>query len=84
MAGFNTTIEYKGATFLVQTQDKGPGAPYVESLIYKTGRLLTSKKTFYTSSLSDPNLKRIIADTMEAQHNAVLEDIALGKYDRYL
>ena len=59
--GYNTRFDYKGANFLVQTQDKGLGAHYVESLIYKSGKLLTSKKTFYTSFLNSPNLKKMIA-----------------------
>ncbi len=58
--GYNTRFDYKGANFLVQTQDKGMGAHYVESLIYKSGKLLTSKKTFYTSFLNSPNIKKMI------------------------
>ena len=71
--GYNTRFDYKGANFLVQTQDKGLGARYVESLIYKSGRLLTSKKTFYTSFLSSPNIKKMIIGMMERYEKSPLQ-----------
>jgi len=82
--GYNTRFDYKGANFLVQTQDKGLGARYVESLIYKSGKLLTSKKTFYTSFLNSPNIKKMISGMMEDQHKTILQEIADGKFDRFL
>lgn len=82
--GYNTRFDYKGTNFLVQTQDKGLGARYVESLIYKSGKLLTSKKTFYTSFLNSPNIKKMISGMMEDQHKTILQEIADGKFDRFL
>ena len=81
MGGYNTRVEYRGAAYIVQTQDKGPAAPYVESLIYKSGQLLTSKKTFYTPLLTSPDVKALIERTMEAQHKRILEEIVEGKFD---
>lgn len=84
MSGFNIEIKYKGASFHVQTQDVGARAQYVESLIYKSGRLLSSRKTYYTPFLASPNLQEKIQQLMENQHNAILKDIADGKFDHYL
>jgi hypothetical protein len=81
MSGYNTRVEYKGSVYIVQTQDKGIAAQYVESLIYKSGRLLTSKKTFYTSCLTDPGVQNLIEQMMEAQHKEILEEIVEGKFD---
>jgi hypothetical protein len=81
MSGYNTRVEYRGSAYIVQTQDKGLAAQYVESLIYKSGKLLTSKKTFYTSSLSSPGFKAIIERMMESQHKKILEEIVEGKFD---
>ena len=81
MGGYNTRVEYKGSTYIVQTQDKGLAAQYVESLIYKAGKLLTSKKTYYTSSLSIPDVKAVIERMMGAQHKKILEEIVEGKFD---
>lgn len=82
--GYNTQFDYKGAKFMVQTQDLGTGARYVETLIYCAGKLLTSKKTFYTSFLNSPNFAKMISRIMEDQHKAILQEISDGKFDRFL
>jgi len=84
MTGFNTEVKYKGASFHVQTQDVGPGTWCIESLIYKSGKLLSSRKTFYTAFLSSPQLQQKIHQIMEEQHHAILKEIADGKFEHYL
>jgi hypothetical protein len=81
MAGFNTTVTRGGVDFHVQTQDKGRTANYVESTVYKTGQVLSSRKTFYTSLLDSPDLQRKIEKIIEEQHNTILREIAEGKFD---
>ncbi len=83
MDGFQTRVERLGAAVLVQTQDKGP-AQYVETLLYASGKILTSKRTFYTPLLNSPNLLTVIRQIMEEQHNGVVEDIRQGRFDRFL
>ncbi len=75
MSGFNTKIEYGGESYNIQTQDKGQGAGYIESLIYKSGRLLSSRRVFYTEHLKDPDLPVIITRLMEEQHKSILDEI---------
>jgi hypothetical protein len=84
MAGFNTEIKRLAAVFHVQTQDVGPSLRSVESLIYKSGKLMTSRKTDYTSSLGSPELQARVRQIMEEQHKAILKEIADGKLDHYL
>ena len=84
MAGFNAEVKRLAVVFHVQTQDVGPGARYVESLIYKSGKLLSSRKTDYTSSLASPQLQVRVQQIMEEQHNAILREIADGRFDHYL
>ncbi|MBC7348651.1 MAG: hypothetical protein H5U05_01605 [Candidatus Aminicenantes bacterium] len=84
MEGYNTTIKYKGATFMVQTQDKGPAFNYVESLIYLAGRVIASKRLAYSDHLNQPNLKEIIQNLVEELHADVLDEILEGKYDKFL
>jgi hypothetical protein len=84
MDGFNTRVDYKGASFIVQTQDKGSSARYVESLIYKSGRLLTSRRTFYTAFINSPNFEKILRQILDDQHAGIIEDIKQGKYERFL
>lgn len=81
MAGFNTEIDHQGQPYHVQTQDKGTGAGYIESIVYKAGRALSSRKTFYTSFLGSPDLQEKIQKIVEDQHNSILKEISAGKFD---
>jgi len=81
MAGFNTTVTRGSVNFHIQTQDKGRGANYVESTVYKSGKVLSSRKTFYTSYLDSPDLQKKIKTIIEEQHGTVLKEIAEGKFD---
>lgn len=84
MSGKQTDIKHKGSTLFVQTQDKGRKAQYVESLVYVSGKVLVSRKTFYTSLLNVDNLKANIQDIIGSQHKKVLEDISSGQFDHLL
>jgi hypothetical protein len=84
MSGFNTETKRLAASFHVQTQDLGQSARCVESLIYKSGKLLSSRKADYTSFLADPQLSDKIHQLMEEQHAAILKEISEGRYDHYL
>ena len=81
MGGYNTRVDYRGDAYIVQTQDKGLGAQYIESLIYKSGRLLASKRTFYTAFLGLPDVGDRIERMMEEQHKTILGQIVEGRYD---
>ncbi|HPW17222.1 MAG TPA: hypothetical protein PLP83_02445 [Candidatus Aminicenantes bacterium] len=80
MGGFNTRVEYGGETFIVQTQDKGLGARYVESLIYRSGRLLASKRASYAAFAAEPDLADRIERMMGEQHKAILGQIVEGRF----
>ena len=81
MGGYNTRVDYRGDSFIVQTQDKGLSAQYIESLIYKSGRLLASKRAFYTAFVDAPDAQDRIERMMEEQHKAILGQIVEGRYD---
>ena len=81
MAGYNTKIEHNDITYIVQTQDLGSPSYCIESLIYKSGRALAPRKTFYAHLLSSPKFKENILLLLEEQHNAVLKTISDGKLE---
>jgi hypothetical protein len=81
MAGYDTRVDFKGEAYIVQTQDKGLGAQYIESLIYRSGRLLDTKRAFYTALLGMPDAADRIARMMEDQHKAILGRVVEGRYD---
>ncbi len=84
MFGFNTKLDYKGADVHVQTQDMGPAAQYIESLIYVSGKLASSRKTFYTHVLGTPQFRVVVQRIMEEQHGTILREISEGKLDHLL
>ena len=53
----------------------------MESTVYKSGQVLSSRKTFYTSLLDDPTLQKKISTIIEEQHNTILREIEEGKFD---
>jgi hypothetical protein len=84
MPGYNTEIKRLAAVFHVQTQDVGPGSRFVESLIYKSGKLISSRRTDYTSALANPGLRDRVQQLMEEQHRAILNEISEGRFDHHL
>jgi hypothetical protein len=81
MSGFNTEIEHNGSSFHVQTQDQGTHANCVESVIYKSGKVLSSRRTYYTSLLNNPALHNKIFEIVQEQHSAILKEITEGHFD---
>jgi hypothetical protein len=81
MTGLSAQVQHKGLNYYVQTQDHGQQANYIESLIYRSGKLLTSRKTMYTSFLGLPDFKEKVAHIMHDQHEQILRDISEGKFD---
>jgi hypothetical protein len=84
MTGLSAQVQRNGLTYYVQTQDMGLRANLIESLIYRSGKLLSSRKTVYTPYLDRPDLKEQVARIMQDQHERVVRDINEGKFDRFL
>jgi len=81
MAGYNSEITHQGKTVHVQTEDKGLSSHCIESIIYRSGTALASRKSFYTSFLGSTDLKNIITRLIKEQHSTILKEITEGKFD---
>jgi hypothetical protein len=81
MPGYNTDIEHNGLMFHVQTQDQGANTQYVESIVYKSGKVLASRRTYYTNFLNSPTLNDKINKIIDEQHEGILKDISEGIFD---
>ena len=84
MHGFNTEVKRNGVRIHVQTQDQGKKAQYVESLVYASGKIIASRKTYYTSHLNQPDLDERIKQIIETQHARILQEISTGHFDHLL
>ena len=81
LTGFNTDVNHEGKTFHVQTEDKGEANPVIETLIYEGGQILASRRQDYAEKAGDGTSRDRLISLMERQHQAVVRDIRLGKYD---
>lgn len=83
ITGFNTDIKHNEKVYHVQTEDKGVGNPYIESLVYVGGEILASKKTSYAEQLSAGAIdEKWIGGLMEQQHRTMIAAIKRGRFDQ--
>ena len=83
ITGFNTDIKHNDKVYHVQTEDKGVGNPYIESLVYVGGEILASKKTSYAAQLESGSAidDKWIGGLMEQQHRTMIAAIKRGRFD---
>ena len=82
ITGFNTDIDHEGRVFHVQTEDKGLDNPFVESLIYCGGEIVTSRSTPYRDLVSSEDFsEEVLLQCMETQHQSLIREIRNGKFD---
>ncbi len=82
--GFNNDVLYKGHKFHVQTEDKGPKNPVVETLLFFRGMIVSSKKTPYDGLLEDENLAEKVRLLMIQQHQKMIADLKSGEFDEII
>ncbi|HUR47851.1 MAG TPA: hypothetical protein VMZ27_18350 [Candidatus Saccharimonadales bacterium] len=75
--GFNTDVQAQQATYHVQTEDRGPRNPVIESIIYVGGKILGKKRTSYDA---DSLSKEQIEDAVRRQHKELTESIRNGTW----
>jgi hypothetical protein len=80
ITGFNTDVKYRGLVYHVQTEDKGAGNPIIETLIYKGGEILGSRRLPYKELVST-NDEPTITRMMEDQHKAMILEVKRGRFD---
>ncbi len=81
LTGFNTDVRHDDRTFHVQTEDRGADNPIIETLIYEGGRILDARRRDYRDEAGDGLDADRLSTLLERQHQNVVRDIRLGKYD---
>ncbi len=81
MAGLTSSIHHNQIEYNVQTEDKGPAGYYIETVIYREGKVLVSRKESYAAILSHPDLKQKIDGLLKKQHSECVREIQEGKYN---
>jgi hypothetical protein len=80
ITGFNTDVKYRGLVYHVQTEDKGRDNPLIETLIYKGGEILASRRLPYSELVKETDAEKTIAHLMEEQHKAMILEVKRGKF----
>jgi len=78
-SGFNTDVRVDGHVFHVQTEDRGPSHPVIDTVVYQNGRILHRKSSSYehfvgSSEFSPDGLR----ERVEEQHRQMIEDLRDG------
>ena len=81
ITGFNTDVDYNNKTYHVQTEDKGMDNPYIESLVYRGGGIIFSKRTSYASKMAAGITEKEIRALLEGQHKTIIAAIRKGKFE---
>ena len=80
ITGFNTDVKYKGVVDHVQTEDKGTANPLIETLIYKGGEILGSRRLPYADLVTRGD-EAAITKLMEDQHKGMIMEVKRGRFD---
>ncbi len=84
ITGYNTDVEYKGIQFHIQTEDKGKKNPVIETLLYRGGMIVASRRTPYNHLLKFADFEAKLKALMLKQHRSMIEDLKRGVFDRYI
>ncbi len=80
ITGFNSDVQYRGKIYHVQTEDKGTENPMIETLIYKGGEILASRRLPYKDLIQGDDVEGAITHLMEEQHNTMTLEVKRGSY----
>ncbi len=81
ITGHNTDVQYGDVVLHVQTEDKGHGNPYIESLIYYGGQVVVATRGSYADLLQSGKGNDEIMAFMDHQHRTMIKSIQSGKFD---
>ncbi|MGH9574027.1 MAG: hypothetical protein ACRD40_10925 [Candidatus Acidiferrales bacterium] len=81
-SGFNTDVNRGGRVFHVQTEDRGPQHPSIDTVVYRNGYILHRHSWDYSevagkADFSPDDLRQRV----EAQHRSVIEALRDGNLD---
>ncbi len=81
ITGHNTDVRYGDVVLHVQTEDKGQGNPFIESLIYFGGQVVVAKRASYADLLESGQGPDQVTALMDRQHRMMIKAIQAGKFD---
>lgn len=81
-SGFNTDIRIGEQVFHVQTEDRGPAKPVIDTGVYQNGRVLHRRFSNYEAFAASAEFTpEALRQRVEEQHRSVIEDLRSGGLD---
>jgi hypothetical protein len=81
-SGFNTDVRIGPEVFHVQTEDRGPAHPVIDTAVYQNGRVLHRRSSNYGQfAASEGFTTEELRQRVEKQHRAVIDDLRSGALD---
>jgi hypothetical protein len=78
-SGFNTDVRVAGYVFHVQTEDRGPNHPVIDTTVYQNGRVFHRRSSDYQEFRDSPEFSDdLLRHRVKEQHRVVIEDLRSG------
>jgi len=79
--GFNSNVRVGEALFHVQTEDRGPSHPYLDTVVYLSGRVIHKRSISYeqfAAGIMENELAQKLHERLALQHREVIAELEAG------
>ena len=79
--GFNSNVHVGDAVFHVQTEDRGPSHPFLDTVVYLSGRVIHKRSTSYqqfAAGMDEKVLAEKLHERLAQQHREVIAQLEAG------
>jgi hypothetical protein len=79
--GFNSNVRVGEALFHVQTEDRGPSHPFLDTVVYLSGRVIHKRSTSYqqfAAGVDEKVLAEKLHERLAQQHREVIAQLEAG------
>jgi hypothetical protein len=79
--GFNSNVRVGDALYHVQTEDRGPSHPFLDTVVYMAGRVIYKRSTSYekfASGTEAETLAKKLHERLAQQHREVIAELEAG------
>jgi hypothetical protein len=78
-SGFNTDVRVGERVYHVQTEDRGPNRPVIDTTVYQNGRVVHRRNSTYKHFADSAEFNaEDLRGRVEEQHRCVIEDLRAG------
>jgi hypothetical protein len=83
--GFNSNVRVGEAMYHVQTEDRGPSHPFLDTVVYMAGRVVHKRSTSYEQFASGTDAETLaekLHERLAQQHREVIAELEAGAIPR--